>query len=204
MARNTLQSTTRGGNGSLGTYSLSSHIEPYVDLFLSFTGSAGQAIISDSNAYLITDSRYWVQARQQLDSNWVLIKAGAPDGPKDWAQWLLDRARDARIGIDARMISHEKASTLNPLLHERGSKLVYPPQNLVDLIWAEKPSRSREPVYVQPYELSGKHATAKLADLREWIRQQPPSLPTYYTSEPKPSQMQVATLISSLPNIGAW
>ncbi|EPS97203.1 hypothetical protein FOMPIDRAFT_38540 [Fomitopsis schrenkii] len=168
-----------------------------------FTGSAGQAIISDSNAYLITDSRYWVQARQQLDSNWVLIKAGAPDGPKDWAGWLLDRARDARIGIDARMISHEKASSLNPILHQRGSKLVYPPQNLVDLIWAEKPSRSKEPVYVQAIELSGMHATAKLADLREWIRQQPPSLPSFSKMEPKPSQMQVATLISSLPNI-AW
>lgn len=139
-----------------------------------------------------------------MDSNWVLIKAGAPDGPKDWAEWLLDRARDARIGIDARMISQEKAFAINPKLHERGSKLVYPPQNLVDLIWAEKPPRSKEPVYVQKYELSGMHATAKLADLREWIRQQPPTVPSYNKSEVKPSQMQVATLISSLPNIGAW
>ena len=57
---------------------------------------------------------------------------------------------------------------------------------------------------MQKYELSGMHATAKLADLREWIRQQPPTVPSYNKSEVKPSQMQVATLISSLPNIGAW
>ncbi|KZT65340.1 Creatinase/aminopeptidase [Daedalea quercina L-15889] len=168
-----------------------------------FTGSAGQAIVSRTNAYLLTDSRYWAQAQQQLDHNWILIKAGSADGPKDWAEWLVDRARDTRIGIDARMVLHEKASALNPLLHSRNSKLVYPPQNLVDLIWAEKPSRSKEPVYVQPYELTGKHAGAKLAELREWIRQQPPTLPTFSKLEAKPSQMQVATLISSLPSI-AW
>ncbi|KAH9932540.1 uncharacterized protein B0H18DRAFT_1083271 [Fomitopsis serialis] len=157
-----------------------------------FTGSSGQAIISRNNAYMVTDSRYWVQAQQQLDHNWILIKAGSPEGPKDWAEWLVDRSRDTRIGLDARMISHEKASTLNPLLHTRSSKLVYPPQNMVDLIWAEKPSRSKEPVYVQPYELTGKHASAKLAELREWIRQQPPTLPTFSKMEPKPSQCNLA------------
>ena len=121
----------------------------------SFTGSSGQAIISDNNAYLVTDSRYWVQARQQLDSNWVLIKAGAHDGPKDWAEWLLDRARDARIGIDARMISYEKAASLKSILNQRGSKRVYPTQNLVDLIWAEKPTKSLEMVYIQSTEFAG-------------------------------------------------
>jgi hypothetical protein len=35
-------------------------------------------------AYLITDSRYWLQAQTELDSNWHLITAGAVDGPKDW------------------------------------------------------------------------------------------------------------------------
>ena len=56
-----------------------------------FTGSAGQAIISRNNAYLITDSRYWLQAQEQLDSNWMLIPAGAVDGPKDWMDWIVVR-----------------------------------------------------------------------------------------------------------------
>jgi len=166
-----------------------------------FTGSAGQAIVSKTNAYLITDSRYWLQARAQLDQNWILIQAGAVGGPVDWAEWLSDRVQDARIGIDARMISHEKATALNPAVQKKNSKLVYPPQNLVDLIWDEKPSRSREPIFVQPYRFTGKEAGAKLAELRAWIQEQPPSVPPYSKAEPKPSQMQVATLISSLPNI---
>jgi hypothetical protein len=56
-----------------------------------FTGSAGQAIISKTAAYLVTDSRYWLQARNELDSNWHLIPGGAVDGPKDWIDWLVVR-----------------------------------------------------------------------------------------------------------------
>jgi Xaa-Pro aminopeptidase len=55
-----------------------------------FTGSAGQAIISKNNAYLVTDSRYWLQAEEQIDETWYVIRAGEPpDGPKDWVEWLV-------------------------------------------------------------------------------------------------------------------
>lgn len=58
-----------------------------------FTGSAGVAIVSVSNAYLVTDSRYWSQARKELDrSLWNLIPAGAPDGPGDYIEWLTVRS----------------------------------------------------------------------------------------------------------------
>jgi Xaa-Pro aminopeptidase len=52
--------------------------------------------------------------------------------------FLQERVRNSRIGInDARMISHEKATLINFKIntHAIDSKLVYPPQNLVDLIW---------------------------------------------------------------------
>jgi Creatinase/Prolidase N-terminal domain len=54
----------------------------------SFTGSAGQAIISKTAAYLITDSRYWLQAEQELDENWILIRVGMPSGPRNWVDWI--------------------------------------------------------------------------------------------------------------------
>lgn len=54
-----------------------------------FTGSAGQAIVTRNNAYLLTDSRYWGQAQQEIDDNWTLVPSGAPNEPKDWIEWLL-------------------------------------------------------------------------------------------------------------------
>ena len=167
-----------------------------------FTGSAGQAIVSKSSAYLITDSRYWLQARDQLDSNWVLVTAGAVGEVKDWTEWLVRRADNSKIGIDARLISYEKATALNAELKSKNSKLQYPPQNLVDLVWREKPSKSREPIYVQPQEFTGLGAGQKLDMIREWISSEPPSVPSYSKSPPKPSQMQTATLLSNLSSIG--
>lgn len=102
------------------------------------------------------------------------------------------------------MLSHEKATSLNTLLIPKGSKLFYPPQNLVDSIWKEKPARSKEPVFVQPMKLAGMEAGAKIAKLRGWIKSQPPSVPSYSKSAPTPAQMQEAMLISNLSSVGEF
>ena len=64
-------------------------------------------------------------------------------------------AVSSRIGIDARMISHEKATLLNSKLGSIESKLVYPPQNLVDLVWKTKPVKSDAAIYIQSIEFAG-------------------------------------------------
>ncbi|KAN0123667.1 Creatinase, partial [Lactarius tabidus] len=46
-----------------------------------FNGSAGTAIVTKDKAYLFTDGRYFLQAEQQLDKNWTLMKQGLPDVP---------------------------------------------------------------------------------------------------------------------------
>ena len=156
-----------------------------------------------NSAYLITDSRYWLQAREQLDNNWMLVEASDPaTNVKDWTQWVVGHTDDSKICIDARLISYETATALNNALKPKNSKLHYPPQNLVDLVWRDKPPRSKEPIYVQPQEFTGMSVGEKLARLREWIRQQRPSMPSYSKAEPKPSQMQVATLVANLSSIG--
>ncbi len=156
-----------------------------------------------NSAYLLTDSRYWLQAREQLDQNWSVVEAGAPGNVRDWTEWIVQHANDSKIGMDARLISYEKATALNNELKPKNSKLQYPPQNLVDLVWREKPARSREPIYVHKRNFAGMPANDKLSRVRKWITQQRPSVPSYSKAAPKPSQMQVATLISNLSSIGA-
>ena len=88
--RNTSQQVTRDGNLSPGTSTLSLGENPFSTQISSFTGSAGDAIISKSAAYLVTDARYWHQAERELDlSLWAIVQAGSPDGPKDWIEWLM-------------------------------------------------------------------------------------------------------------------
>jgi Xaa-Pro aminopeptidase len=100
------------------------------------------------------------------------------------------------------MISHIKAIDINSQLSSRNSKLVYPPQNLIDLVWKAKPVRSREPIFIHPMEFTGRSALDKLEDIRKCIRDTPPATLSYSKSPPSPAQFHVATLISALDAIG--
>ncbi len=70
-----------------------------------------------------------------------------------------DRVSESRVGIDARMLSNEIALKLYPLLQAKKSKLVYPSQNFIDLIWEGKPTRSKNKIFVQPIEYTGEPPT---------------------------------------------
>jgi hypothetical protein len=41
-----------------------------------FTGGAGDAVVTLDSAALWTDSRYHLQAENELDCNWVLMRSG--------------------------------------------------------------------------------------------------------------------------------
>lgn len=53
-----------------------------------FSGSAGTAVVTLDKAALATDGRYFNQASQQLDTNWLLLKQGLEDVPT-WQDWSL-------------------------------------------------------------------------------------------------------------------
>src|SRR6267154_3120474 len=126
----------------------------------------------------MTDSRYWLQAEKDLDENWYLIRTGSELGPGNWVEWiavrapfsilwtfvilifhLQDRINEARVGVDARMISNETAQQFYPLLKAKNSKLVFPSQNLIDLIWVNRPVRSKNNIFVQPIRYTGESNT---------------------------------------------
>lgn len=44
--------------------------------------------MSLDSAALFTDGRYFLQASQQLDSNWTLMKSGLPEVPT-WQDYLV-------------------------------------------------------------------------------------------------------------------
>ena len=97
------------------------------------------------------------------------------------------------------MISHKDAILANTKIMHTGSKLVYPPQNFVNIIWEERPERSLEKVYLHAIEFTGNDSTSKLGKLRGWIRQQTPD-----KSNLNARGVVAGTLISDLNCIGEW
>jgi Xaa-Pro aminopeptidase len=67
----------------------------------------------------------------------------------------MQNARDSKVGLDARLISHSLAASLSVQLSEEKVELVYPSANLVDRIWDTRPAPSKELVFIQPVKYAG-------------------------------------------------
>ncbi|KAF9457926.1 putative Xaa-Pro aminopeptidase P [Collybia nuda] len=132
-----------------------------------FTGSAGCAVVTLEEAFLFTDGRYFLQAGQQLDQNWTLMKQGLPDVPT-WQDFLAKNlGPSTKIGIDATLISASDAETINKALSPKGSTLVPLEKNLVDAVWNDRPPRPHNPVFHLDEKYSGQSPSDKISRLRE-------------------------------------
>lgn len=138
--------------------------------FLSgFTGSAGYAVVTLEKAALWTDGRYFLQAERQLDSKyWELMRGGLPETPKkeDWLERVCEK--DARVGLDPKLISFEEGNRMRETLKEKGLELTLVQDNLVDQVWADdKPAAIYNPIEHLPVDYSGRTAGDKLKTLME-------------------------------------
>lgn len=71
-----------------------------------FTGSAGSLVVTADEALLWTDSRYFIQAAQQLDgSGIVLMKDGLAETPSIETYLLSHLDKGATVGIDGMVFS---------------------------------------------------------------------------------------------------
>lgn len=131
-----------------------------------FTGSAGTAVITEKEAALWTDGRYFLQAQQQLDSNWQLMKDGLPDTPTQgsWLSKVLPVG--SRVGVDPFLMSFDSWELLSSELEAVGHSLVAVHQNLVDIIWMDKPLPPMNLIVVLPLEYTGMTWQEKVAKVR--------------------------------------
>ncbi|KAI7889388.1 peptidase M24, structural domain-containing protein [Mucor mucedo] len=137
-----------------------------------FTGSAGFAIITTTEAALFTDGRYFLQASQQLDNNWTLMKGGLPGVPT-WQEYLINNLPSgSRIGLDPTLINAADAHQLTLELQHLGSSLVPIHENLIDLAWGkDRPEAPKDKVFVQPVEYAGKSTEDKLKDVHRHLQE---------------------------------
>jgi len=135
-----------------------------------FNGSAGLVIVTKDHACLWTDGRYHLQASKQLDSNWTLQKAGLPGVPTK-EEWLIQNLpQKAKVGIDAKLIAVSDAEALSKKLAESPKQLQLVTnikENLVDLVWTNKPGMPNSEIIPLGIEYTGKSHEDKLADLRK-------------------------------------
>lgn len=132
-----------------------------------FTGSAGTAVITLDDAALWTDSRYFLQAADQLDGTGIrLMKDRLPDTPSI-PEWLgQSLSPGAVVGVDGWVNTIGETQALREALAQEGLTLRtdYDP---VTRLWDDRPPLPGTPVSIHPLEYAGVACHKKLAAIRE-------------------------------------
>eukprot|EP00123_Amoebidium_parasiticum_P016104 comp23288_c0_seq1/m.38193 comp23288_c0_seq1/g.38193 ORF comp23288_c0_seq1/g.38193 comp23288_c0_seq1/m.38193 type:complete len:643 (-) comp23288_c0_seq1:90-2018(-) len=135
-----------------------------------FTGSAGSAIITEKTACLWTDGRYHLQAAQQLDGNWTLMKAGL-EGVQSEEDYMLESLPpSAKIGVDPYLISYDKYIKYQRELKHTNHRLVPLWTNPIDQIWENRPPLPKDKIFVLDNKYTGMEWQAKIGKVREQMR----------------------------------
>lgn len=110
-------------------------------------------------AALWTDGRYHLQADDELNCDWLLMREGLRNVSTK-AQWLKKvLASGNRIGADPKLISNGTWSSLEEALRREDANVSLVPlrSNPIDQIWIKgRPRKRSKDVFVWEQEYSGK------------------------------------------------
>ena len=136
-----------------------------------FTGSAGTAVITLTEAGLWTDGRYFVQAAKQLEGTTVtLYKMGMEGVPKVNEYIENTLAEGECLGFDGRVVNGGWGKELEEIVAKKHGSL-YVDEDLIDLIWKDRPAMSAETVRILDMAYTGKSTKEKLADVRAVMKE---------------------------------
>jgi Xaa-Pro aminopeptidase len=137
-----------------------------------FTGSAGTAIVTKAAAGLWTDSRYFLQAEQELQGSGVTFYKVLSAGASEHFDWLKTQLKSGdRIGIDGNLLSLEGKKQLE-LAFEGTGFVIVTDQDPVGAAWTDRPLLPLDPIFEHPLELAGRSFPEKLTAIRTEMKRQ--------------------------------
>lgn len=137
-----------------------------------FTGSAGTLVVLADHAALWTDGRYFLQAEEQLKSSEIeLMRSGQP-GVLKISEYLYDKLPvHGTIGFDGRTVSNRFVLELEKASKEKEFCFAGE-EDLVDLVWKNRPPLSKEPVWELKADVTGMERKEKIRLVREEMTKQ--------------------------------
>ncbi len=143
-----------------------------------FTGSAGTAVVTLQSAALWTDSRYFIQAAEQLKGTEFQLMRLKMAGTPTIAEWIaselsaLNSQRSTEIGMDGMVNTVAVVEEMKEALRQKGGITVRTNFDPLARIWRDRPQVPRNPVEIQPMELAGEDVRSKLSRIRKALHEQ--------------------------------
>lgn len=137
-----------------------------------FTGSAGTVVITSTKAGLWTDSRYFIQATEELKgSGIVLYKEMLPETPTIINFLIEEVPTGGIVGISGEVFATSEAELLEKELTKIQIKLATK-KDIVDEVWSERPGIPQNPPYIYGVEYAGQTVIEKIRNIRRELEQQ--------------------------------
>lgn len=137
-----------------------------------FTGSAGDLVITVDKALLWTDSRYFLQAADQLaDTPFELMKDGLADTPSIEQFLSANVPAGETVGIDGMLFTHSAVEKLRHTLQRHAIKLTsnFDP---IATIWADRPALPTDRIIIHDKKYAGRSAADKITDILDEVSQE--------------------------------
>lgn len=135
-----------------------------------FTGSAGTAVITMKKAGLWTDSRYFLQAAEQLEGTGITLFKDRMPGTPSIAEWLSKELKEGDIiGMDGWVNGIDFKESLYAVCSPKGIQ-VESVADPFDEIWKDRPSLPSDPVFILEEKYAGRSCRQKIELIREEIR----------------------------------
>ncbi|MCI8327343.1 MAG: aminopeptidase P family protein [Lachnospiraceae bacterium] len=137
-----------------------------------FTGSAGTAVVTMEEAGLWTDGRYFIQAEAQLKGSGIkLFKMGEEGVPKVEAYVESVLKEGGRIGFDGRVLDAKNGECYAEIAEKKAAHL-YTKEDLVGMIWKERPQLPAHKVWIVEKAYAGKTIEEKIKEVREKMKEE--------------------------------
>ena len=135
-----------------------------------FTGSAGTVVVTTSKAGLWTDSRYFLQAAQQLEDTEIeLYKEMLPETPSISTFLCTQLNPGDTVGIDGKMFSVEEVERLRSELQKCQIEIKNIPDPMEEL-WSDRPPMPEAPAFIHDTKYAGKSCMEKISIIREEMK----------------------------------
>ncbi|MCC8167711.1 MAG: aminopeptidase P family N-terminal domain-containing protein, partial [Clostridiales bacterium] len=136
-----------------------------------FTGSAGTLLVTMEEAGLWTDARYFIQAAQQLEGSGITLFKMREEGVPTLSEYIKEHLGEGQvIGFDGRTVSDSFGKEMSGIAEKVNGSLRVD-EDLVDLIWPDRPKLSCEPAWVLEMEYSGESVADKLSRVRAKMKE---------------------------------
>jgi len=138
-----------------------------IEWLTGFSGSAATVIITQSFAGLWTDSRYFIQAENQLQGSGFVLMKPTHNEKIEYIEWIKDNLSSGnKIALDGRIISIEKIRRIENAL--RGKNIATDFNcDLISEIWTDRPQLPCSIAFDHSVIFCGKDRSLKIAEVRK-------------------------------------